>query len=134
MPTLTFSKVQEIPAEYQHLITKDVLGEDFYQEATHKYIYGSENPIGVIAYTLDTVGGKTMPRFIHVSIETPYRASENVSDFLLMCEDYLRKEGYYQTFAVIPLNKLYMQKTALRYGFKEWYKDDESIYFYKDII
>ncbi len=131
--TLTFSKAETIPPDYKHLLTHDVLGEDFYHEATHKYIYGSDKPIGVIAYTLDIVGGKTLPRFIHVSIDPKYRATEEVNNFLNLTELALLSEGYTQTFAAIEHNKKYMHKTARYYGFKEYHKDDENIYYFKNI-
>lgn len=130
--TLTFSKAETIPPDYKHLITHDVLGEDFYHESTHKYIYGSDQPIGVIAYTLDTIGGQTYPRFIHVSIEPKFRTSDEVSNFLKLTELSLMSEGYSQSFAVIDHKKKYMQKTAVHYGFKEWHRDDDSIYYVKN--
>lgn len=129
---MTFSKVDEIPTEYQHLIQDKVLGEQFYSGASHKYIYGSDQPIGVIAYTLDTIGGQTYPRFIHVSIEPKFRASDEVANFLKLTELSLMSEGYSQSFAVIDHKKKYMQKTAVHYGFKEWHRDDDSIYYVKN--
>lgn len=129
---ITFSKVDEIPAEYQYLIQEQVLGEQFYSGASHKYIYGNDKPIGVIAYTLDMVGGKTLPRFIHVSIEPAFRATDEVANFLKLTELSLMSEGYSQSFAVIDHKKKYMQKTAVHYGFKEWHRDDDSIYYVKN--
>lgn len=131
--TITFSKVDEIPAEYQHLITDKVLGEQFYSGASHKYIYGNYKPIGVIAYTLDMVGGKTLPRFIHVSIDSQFRATDEVSNFLRLTELSLLSEGYTQSFAAIEHKKKYMHKTAVHYGFKEYHKDDENIYYFKNL-
>lgn len=131
--TIAFSKVETIPPDYKHLISEDVLGEVFHSGASHKYIYGQESPVGVIAYTLDIVGGKTLPRFIHVSIEPKYRATEEVNNFLNLTELALLSEGYTQTFAAIEHNKKYMHKTAKYYGFKEYHKDDENIYYFKNI-
>lgn len=131
--TLTFSKVQELPAEYLHLVDKKVLGEDFYHDATHKYIYGNEEPIGVIAYTLDTIGGQTYPRFIHVSIDPKFRTSDEVWNFLKLTELSLLSEGYTQSFAAIEHGKKYMHKTAVHYGFKEWHKDEDAIYYVKNL-
>lgn len=131
--TITFSKVDEIPAEYQYLIQEQVLGEQFYSGASHKYIYGNDKPIGVIAYTLDMVGGKTLPRFIHVSIEPSYRATDEVANFLRLTELSLLAEGYTQSFAAIEHKKKYMHKTAVYYGFKEYHKDEDNVYYYKNL-
>lgn len=131
--TITFSKVDEIPTEYQHLIQDKVLGEQFYSGASHKYIYGSDKPIGVIAYTLDMVGGKTLPRFIHVSIEPAFRATDEVANFLKLTELSLLSEGYSQSFAAIEHKKKYMQKTAVHYGFTEYHKDEDNVYYFKNL-
>lgn len=129
--TLTFQRLNDIPKEFEPLISDEVLKEKFYREATHKFFLCEKSPIGVIAYTLDIVGDKTMPRFIHVSFDNSFKGDK--AEFLKMCEDALKLEGHTQTFAVISLNKLYMQKVALRHGFTEWHRDDESIYYYKNI-
>ena len=131
--TLTFSKVIELPEDYKPLVTDKVLGEAFYHDATHKYIYGSDKPIGVIAYTLDTIGGQTYPRFIHVSITPEFRASDEVPNFLKLTELSLLSEGYTQSFAAIEHGKKYMHKTAVHYGFKEWHKDEDAIYYFKNL-
>lgn len=131
--TITFSKVDEIPSDYKHLITEQVLGEVFHSGASHKYIYGSDKPIGVIAYTLDMVGGKTLPRFIHVSIDPQFRATDEVANFLRLTELSLLGEGYTQSFAAIEHGKKYMQKTAVHYGFTEYHKDEDNVYYFKNL-
>ena len=77
--------------------------------------------------------GRTIPRWEHIFVAPNIKRSKKGLFFLLHVEQRILEDGYQQIWAYINKNREEMYEHAVKFGFKEYAKDENGNYLIKNI-
>lgn len=129
--------IDRIPIEVMDEIIafteKVKLDENLYPKLSIVHILRENEILGIIAYSLEPAGGRTLPRFLHVLLDDSIRRKKKAMAFVLRSQRMLKDKGYTQMFCYTRKDKTQILELARKFGFREYSEDGKGKYLYKNI-